>query len=237
MQVLYLMAKMSSSNQIQTFRRVIFCMWIMLDVLTCVVVFKSSTATTDAKYLTTQAWGFGFVAKLCLWWQLSYPPKTVCIGFGLRWVYTYIGWITFVLFGTLQVAVLFTFFALLAMHSTLLKYAMHKYNISVIVSWNHLRHVTPVFFYLMSMHYLAQELSNQMQFSRGTVFHPQRLRLLSVVITLSLLFGVVHHALCDDATLYMYEDGHPHVGRNCIMVFVVSVILSSIYIIYGIVVT
>ena len=229
------MAKMACLAQIQTFMFVIVCLWAMLDLMTIVVVAQSTTPTVDAKYLTTQAWYFGFIAKALLVYQLCNPPVTKCAEFGMRWMWTHIGWIAFVLFGTLQVAVLFTFFALLAMHSTLLKYAMHEHNVSVIISWNHLRHVTPVFFYLMLMHYLAPGLVEQMQFSDKTVFDPQRLRLLSIVIALALLFGAMHHAIFDDDVLYMYEGGHPDVGRNCAMVFVISVIASSVYIIYGIV--
>ena len=219
-------------TQTHAFFFTICSMWCALDILTIIVVVQSTTPTTDAKYLTTQAWLFGFIAKICLIWQLLCPPPTQCMEFGLHWMRIYSGWITFLLFGTLQVAVLFTFFALLAMHSMLLKYAMHKYNISIIITWNHLRHVTPVFFYLMSMHYLAPELAKQMGLSQQkTVFGHQRLRLLLIVITLALFFGLLHHYIFDDDVLYMYRGGHPDVGRNCAMVFVVSVMTSSVYII------
>ena len=72
------MAKTMSSKQIQTSRYIIFSMWIPLNVLTIVVAAQSTTPTTDAKYLTTQAWLFGFIAKLCLPWQLLCPPTSGC---------------------------------------------------------------------------------------------------------------------------------------------------------------
>lgn len=235
MQVPCLRAKIMWCTQILTFRFIIIILWATLNLLTSVVVIRSTTPTVDAKYLTTQAWYFGFVAKLLLAYQLLSPPTTKCVELGVQWMWTYIGWVAFVLFGTLQVAVLFTFFALLAMHSTLLKYAMHEHSISVIITWDHLRHVTPVFFYLMLMHYLAPALVQQMQWADETVFSPQRLRLLSIVIVLALLFGAMHHANFDDDVLYMHKGGHPDVGRNCAMVFVISVVVSSVYIIYGVV--
>ena len=94
------------------------------------------------------------------------------------------------------------------MNSTLLAHAMHVYNISVIISWNHLRHVTPVFFYLMLMHFLGPRLSEQMGFAQNVTFEYKKLVLLLVVISFTITFGALHHAAFDDDVLYMYKGGH-----------------------------
>ena len=236
------------------FTCVICVMWLLLDVLTCFVVGRSTTAETDAQYLTTQTWVFGFLAKAMLLWQLLLrqvcmaPVKTTVCDLskcGLsKWMYLNVYWICFLLYGTLQAAVLFTFFALLAMNSTLLKEAMQEYTISVIISWNHLRHVTPVFFYLMLMQFAAPEIREW----RGSPRVHDREKgvddrekgldvykffLANLVICAALAMGLLHHALFEDDELYRYRHGHPDVGRNYALVFTIAVILTTYYSVYG----
>lgn len=224
------------------FTCVICVMWLLLDVLTCFVVGRSTTAETDAQYLTTQTWVFGFLAKAMLLWQLlrrklcMAPVETTVCGLS-KWAYLNVYWICFLLYGTLQAAVLFTFFALLAMNSTLLKEAMGEYTISVIISWNHLRHVTPVFFYLMLMQFAAPEIrqwpGSPRVHDREKGLDAYKFFLANLVICAALAMGLLHHALFEDDELYKYRHGHPDVGRNCALVFTIAVILTTYYSVYG----
>jgi hypothetical protein len=184
--------------------------WLLLDFAIMCVWFNSGSAK-DLKFLTTQVWIFGIFAKLM-----------ACFG-----AHTGAGvWICFLVYGVLQSAILFTFFALLTMDSTILTDAMRTHDISVIITWNHLRHVTPVIFFAMLLGFLAPLLRTQIQFDNFCT--------VNIVISFACLFGATHHIFVNDAEIYMYEGGHEHVGRNCAIVFANSVILSSIYYIYGI---
>lgn len=217
---------------------IIGAFWCTLDVMTTYVVYESSTGTTDIKYLTTQAWLFGFLAKLFLVMHLWKSPGITAGKITLWWIVMNIGWICFILYGTLQIAVMFTFFALLAMDSTLLSAAMQLHNISMIITWNHLRHVTPVFFYLMLMTFLGPDLAKRVEPDpplKSNTFSEKKFVVLSLVIGCGLLSGALHHYFIDDPKLYMYESGHADVDQNCIIVFSMSVILASVYCIYGII--
>lgn len=219
------------------FTCVICVLWLLLDVLTCFVVGRSTTAETDAQYLTTQTWVFGFLAKTMLLRQLCMAPvKTTDCDLS-KWAYLNVYWICFLLYGSLQAAVLFTFFALLAMNSTLLKEAMDEYTISVIISWNHLRHVTPVFFYLMLMQFAAPEIrkwhGSQRLYGDAKGLDAYKFFLANLVICAALGMGLLHHALFEDDELYKYRHGHPDVGRNCALVFTITVILTTYYSVYG----
>jgi hypothetical protein len=224
------------------FITIISLLWLQLDILTWFVVGKSTTPQTDAQYLTTQTWLLGFLAKLMLMRQFcrsanvqkEHPVAT------MSWLFDSIYWIVFILYGALQTAVLLTFFALLAMDSTLLREAMQGYSISVIITWNHLRHVTPVFFYLMLMQCMAPRFREWC--AAGPTAHgnddgngldPYKFIVANLVVVVALIMGLLHHGLFPDEDLYKYRDGHPDVGRNCALVFAISVILATYYFVYG----
>jgi hypothetical protein len=191
------------------FARLICIAWAILDLAITCVWFASGSAK-DLKFLTTQVWMFGMFAKLAAYLGASIGP----------WV-----WICFLVYGVLQSAILFTFFALLTMDSSILTDAMRTHDISVIITWNHLRHVTPVIFFAMLLGFIAPLLRRQIQFSN--------FRTAGIVIFCACVFGAVHHIFTNDGEVYMYANGHEHVGRNCGIVFANSVILSTIYYVYG----
>ena len=235
-------AKKKMVTRDNVFICIISVLWLLLDILTCFVVGKSTTPQTDAQYLTTQTWLFGFLAKIMLMRQLSMQAQTPQVSSisTMRWLYNNVYWIIFILYGALQTAVLLTFFALLAMNSTLLREAMQMYSISVIITWNHLRHVTPVFFYIMLTQFLAPRMKTWYMTDNPAASNDGGGRLdhykcivANLVVVTALFMGTLHHLVFPDEELYKYQHGHPHVGRNCALVFAISVILATYYFVYG----
>lgn len=207
--------------------------WFVLDTIILVVALQSDDLKAEGVYFTTQVWIFGIFSKFAF--ILVYRLENQRVHSStttIEWISTNKAFICFRLYGTLQTAVLFTFFALLAMDSTILTYAMEEHNVSVIISWNHLRHVTPVIFYMMISPFLSAYLSSRMQIT-GKTFDTNRFRLALTVICSSLFLGALHHVFFDDAEIYMYKGGHRNVGRNCIFTFIISVVLSTLYYTYG----
>jgi hypothetical protein len=220
---------------------IIFVFWLLLDILISFVVYESTTPQTDIQYLTTQTWLFGFVAKFALLRQLymtkcatRQPPVDL-----LAWLYANRYYICFILYGTMQTAVLFTFFALLAMDSTLLREAMNEYSISVIITWNHLRHVTPVFFYLMTMQAIQPQMKHWCRCKstqsepEAAYLHAYKFIFANLVVAFALFMGALHHVSFPDDQLYKYTSGHQDVGKNCILVFSIGVILTTYYSVYA----
>jgi hypothetical protein len=205
---------------------IIMAIWLGLDgvVVGVSVVHDSSFF----RYLTNQVWTLGVVSKLVLCVDMLKLGTREIRLTGLTWFTVTL----FLLFGIMQGAVFVTFFVLVTLDDKILDEARtdQRHTLAEIVVWNNLRHVTPVLMHLAMTRSLRGYIASVTWCGYPTWWGESNdagKYTLALTAT-SLILGLIHTAIFDDAQLYRYAD--PKVGARCQLVFGLTCAVSSVFV-------